>query len=707
MSHDAKLELTNPIIRWIDKRLPIFSYIYAEYGVFPMPKNLNYWWSFGAMAMIALVVMIVTGIMLAMQYTPHVSMAFQSVERIMRDVNNGWLLRYIHMNGASMFFIAVYAHIFRGLFYGSYKTPRELVWIFGVVILVVMMGTAFMGYVLPWGQMSFWGATVITNLFSALPIVGEPIVTWLWGGFSVDNPTLNRFFALHYLLPFVIFAIVILHIITMHIAKSNNPDGVEVQSAKDVVPFHPYFTAKDIYAVVIYLILFAWFVFYSPNYMGHPDNYIEANPMSTPAHIVPEWYFLPYYAILRSFTDDFWVYSLFLKWFMSAKLAGVLAMFGSLVLLALLPWLDTSPVKSCRYRPVYRVFILIFVADVLLLGYCGGKPAEGWYVSASQWATFYYFLHFLIITPLIGWVEKPSALPVSISSTLAKRSSSAMALLLVASLVGTGVAQAAGDAKPAEAANHGHMALPKVNWSFLGYFGQFDRQQLQRGLQVYTEVCASCHSLNLIHYRDLADLGYSPEQVKELAARHEVSQGPNDAGDMEMKPAKPEHSFVKPFANEQAARASNGGALPPDLSLIVKSRATPDGSSLGFVTNFLDAIKGREYAGGADYVAALLQGYGEPPAGFELMPGLNYNSVFSTKQIAMPQPLMADSVTYADGTKASLQQQSEDVAAFLTWASEPAFEARRSTGLRVMLFLIAFGVVMAFVKRRVWSKIEH
>ena len=287
-------EFKNPVVRWIDVRLPVFTALHKEYRAFPVPRNLNYFWSFGALAMIFLVTMIVTGIILAMQYVANTDLAFDSVERIMRDVNYGWLIRYMHMNGASMFFIAIYIHMFRALYYGSYKAPRELVWIFGVIILLMMMAIAFMGYVLPWGQMSLWGATVITNLFSAIPIVGENVVTFLWGGFSVDNPTLNRFFALHYLLPFVLVGVIFFHVAAMHVAGSNNPTGVEPKTRQDVVMFHPFMTAKDSISVVVFLMIFAFFVFYAPNYMGHPDNYIPADPLVTPPHIVPEWYFYPF-----------------------------------------------------------------------------------------------------------------------------------------------------------------------------------------------------------------------------------------------------------------------------------------------------------------------------------------------------------------------------------------------------------------------------
>jgi len=405
MSTDSQWK--NPVIRWVDDRLPIFTYLDHEYQQFPMPKNLNYFWNFGALASIVLVVMVVTGIMLAMQYTPHVDYAFDSVERIMRDVNYGWLLRYIHMNGGSMFFIVVYIHIFRGLYYGSYKAPRELLWMLGVAILLLMMATAFLGYVLPWGQMSYWGATVITKMFSAIPFIGDWIVTLLWGGFSVDNATLNRFFSLHYLMPFVLFGLVGMHVVALHVTKSNNPDGVEMNGPQDSVPFHPYFTAKDAVGTGFFLIFFAYFVFFAPNFFGEADNYIEANPLQTPPHIVPEWYFLPFYAILRSVTIDFW--------FISAKLMGVILMFGATMILFVLPWLDTSKVRSARYRPIYKFVFWIFLADCVMLGWVGGQLPEGIPLIMGQVGTVYYFAHFVIVLPVLGWIEKPLPLPTSIS----------------------------------------------------------------------------------------------------------------------------------------------------------------------------------------------------------------------------------------------------------------------------------------------------
>ncbi|HTR17671.1 MAG TPA: cytochrome b/b6 [Acetobacteraceae bacterium] len=395
-----KSDFKNPVVNWIDTRLPLFTMMQKEYGAFPTPKNFNYFWNFGALAMVNLLIMIATGIFLAMHYAPNTGLAFDSVERIMRDVNYGWLLRYVHMNGASMFFIVVYVHIFRGLYYGSYKYPRELLWMTGVVLMLLLMATAFMGYVLPWGQMSYWGATVITNLFSAIPVVGNDIVTWLWGGFSVDNPTLNRFFSLHYLLPFVIVGVVFLHVVALHITGSNNPLGIDVKSPQDTVPFHPYYTTKDSVGLCVYLLVFAGLVFFAPNYLGHSDNYIQANPLQTPAEIVPEWYFLPFYAILRS---------------IPSKLGGVTCMFGSIALLFVLPWLDTSPVRSARFRPIYRNLMVLLVIAMVVLGFVGAHRPQGTWVVIGRIATAYYFLHFLVLLPLLGKFERPLPLPESIS----------------------------------------------------------------------------------------------------------------------------------------------------------------------------------------------------------------------------------------------------------------------------------------------------
>jgi ubiquinol-cytochrome c reductase cytochrome b subunit len=402
----SALNTTNPVIKWIEYRLPIFAFLNREIVDYPTPRNLSYWWNFGSIAGIALVIQIVVGIVLAMYYTPHTDMAFDSVERIMRDVNYGWLLRYLHSNGGSMFFLAVYIHLFRGLYYGSYKAPREILWWLGVIILLLMMATAFTGYVLPWGQMSFWAATVITSMFSAIPLVGDAITTWLWGGFAVDNPALNRFYSLHYLLPFVIVGVVVVHLWALHVHGSNNPLGIDAKGPQDKIPFTPYYTVKDFFGFGVFLIFFAFWVFYAPNFLGEVINYEPANPLVTPPHIVPEWYFLPYYAILRAVPDIL---------FIPAKLAGVIAMFASLLVLFILPWLDTSKVRSGRFRPLFKQFFWIFVLDTIILGWVGANPPEGWFLVIGRIATAYYFAHFIFVLPIIGFIERPQPLPESIA----------------------------------------------------------------------------------------------------------------------------------------------------------------------------------------------------------------------------------------------------------------------------------------------------
>src|SRR6201747_403962 len=413
MSGPSDFQPTNPALKWIERVLPIMGLVPSSFVAYPTPRNLNYWWTFGAILSMMLGLQILTGVILAMHYTPHADMAFRSVESIVRDVNYGWLLRNMHASGASMFFLAVYIHMFRGLYYGSYKEPREILWILGVIIYLLMMATGFMGYVLPWGQMSFWGATVITNLFSAVPYFGESIVTLLWGGYSVGNPTLNRFFSLHYLLPFMIAGVVVLHIWALHVSGQTNPTGVEIKTKTDTVRFTPYATMKDALGVSVFLLVYAYFVFYLPNYLGHADNYIPADPLKTPSHIVPEWYFLPFYAMLRSITFNVGP--------IDSKLMGVLTMFGAIAVLFFVPWLDTSKVRSAVYRPWYKLFFWLFVANSILLGWLGSQPAEGTYVTISQFSTLYYYAFFLVIMPVLGLVETPRRIPNSITEAVLEK----------------------------------------------------------------------------------------------------------------------------------------------------------------------------------------------------------------------------------------------------------------------------------------------
>ena len=407
MSGPSTYEPKSNTAKWFDERLPLARLVHDSFVAFPTPRNLNYMWTFGGILSLCLVAQIVTGIILAMHYVPNDTMAFDSVQHIKRNVNYGWLIQPMHAVGASMFFIAVYLHIFRGLYYGSYKAPREILWILGVFIFLAMMATGFLGYTLPWGQMSFWGATVITNLFSSLDGVisglGTAIVTWLWGGFSVGNATLNRFFSLHYLLPFVIAGLVVLHVWALHVAGQNNPTGLDIKQPSDAVPMYPYAITKDLFAIFVFLIPFAYFIFFMPDYLGHADNYIEANPLVTPPHIVPEWYFLPFYAILRA---------------IPSKLGGVIAMVSAIIVLVFVPWLDTSRVRSAKYRPIFRWFFWYFIFTCFALGYLGSMPAEQPYIFWAQFFTFSYFAFFLLVMPIVGIIETPKLLPRSITESV-------------------------------------------------------------------------------------------------------------------------------------------------------------------------------------------------------------------------------------------------------------------------------------------------
>jgi ubiquinol-cytochrome c reductase cytochrome b subunit len=370
------------------KSHPILSLVNSYVVDSPQPANISYMWNFGSLLGLCLIIQILTGIFLAMHYSPNVDLAFASVEHIMRDVNYGWAVRYAHANTASFFFICVYLHIARGLYYGSYRSPRTLLWAIGVIIFILMMATAFLGYVLPYGQMSLWGATVITNLLSAIPWIGQSLVEFIWGGFSVSNATLNRFFSLHYLLPFVLAALVVMHLIALHTHGSNNPLGIT--GNLDRLPMHPYFTFKDLVTIFFFILALSFFIFYSPNLLGHPDNYIMANPMQTPASIVPEWYLLPYYAILRSIPN---------------KLLGVIAMFASLLILLAMPVLDTSRVRGSQFRPIMRFMFWVFSANFLILMWIGSQHPESPFLEIGQFSTFLYFAWFLLIVPLTGIIE--------------------------------------------------------------------------------------------------------------------------------------------------------------------------------------------------------------------------------------------------------------------------------------------------------------
>jgi ubiquinol-cytochrome c reductase cytochrome b/c1 subunit len=681
MSGPSDYKPNHPALQWFERRLPILSLMHSSFVAYPTPRNLNYWWTFGAILSLMLGMQILTGVILAMHYTPNADLAFKSVELIVRDVNFGWLLRNMHAVGASMFFFAVYVHMFRGLYYGSYKEPREVLWILGVIIYLLMMATGFMGYVLPWGQMSFWGATVITNLFSAFPYVGDSIVTLLWGGYSVGNPTLNRFFSLHYLLPFLIAGVVVLHVWALHVAGQNNPDGLDMKSDKDSVPFTPHATIKDMFGVSVFLLLYAYFIFYMPNYLGDADNYIPANPGVTPQHIVPEWYYLPFYAMLRSIPN---------------KLAGVVVMFSSILILVFLPWLDTARTRSSKYRPLAKQFFWMFVVVCIVLGYLGAQPPEGIYVILGRILTVCYFAYFLIVLPLLSRIETPRTTPNSIADAVLAKSGKAAAAVIALVVAGGLVVGSAGNARAEEE------TPPTLKWSFAGPFGKYDRGSLQRGLKIYKEVCSACHSLNYIAFRNLADPGgpgYSEAQVAALASEYKIKDGPNDQGEMFERPGRPADYFPAPFPNEQAARVANGGGLPPDLSLITKARSYERGFPW-FIFDFFTQFQEQ----GPNYVAAILQGFEDkPPAGVTVPDGSYYNKYFPGHSIKMPKPLSDGQVTFEDGAPATLPQYSKDVTTFLMWAAEPKMEARKQLGFQVFVFLIIFAFLMYFTKKKVWA----
>ncbi len=395
------------VIGWIDRRFPLTAFVKKELTEYPTPRNLSFWWNFGSLAGIVLVIQIITGIFLAMHYKADATLAFDSVEHIMREVNYGWLIRFMHSTGASAFFLMIFIHMARTLYYGSYRAPRELMWWTGQGLLLLLMATAFTGYLLPWGQMSYWGAQVITSLFGAVPFLGDELVTWLRGGFTVGDATLTRFFSLHYLIPFIIVAAVVIHLVALHSVRSSNPSGINLDD-KNNIPFHPYFTIKDLFGISVFFAVYSYFVFFSPNLLIEADNYIPANPMQTPAHIVPEWYFLPFYAILRAVPD---------------LVGGVIAMGVSVMIFAAMPYLDRSKIPGgARYRPIFRVMFYLFMLDVLVLGYVGAHPPEGFLVPLGQIATFFYFASFALLPFFSKWEEtwlRKRGLPAEVEAMMA------------------------------------------------------------------------------------------------------------------------------------------------------------------------------------------------------------------------------------------------------------------------------------------------
>jgi ubiquinol-cytochrome c reductase cytochrome b/c1 subunit len=477
----------------------------------------------------------------------------------------------------------------------------------------------------------------------------------------------------------------VLHIWALHVAGQNNPAGVEAKTEKDTVPFTPYATIKDAFGVSCFLLFFAWFIFYMPNYLGDADNYIPANPGVTPMHIVPEWYYLPFYAILRSIPN---------------KLAGVIAMFSAIVVLAFLPWLDSARTRSSKYRPLAKQFFWMFVVVCVLLGYLGAQPPEGIYVIAGRILTVCYFAYFLILLPLLSRIETPRPIPNSIAEDVLAKSKGKSAVASVAILFALAGALFAGSGGSAKAAED--PVPPSQKWSFAGPLGTYDRGSLQRGLKVYKEVCSACHSLNYIAFRNLADPGgpgYSEAQAASLASEYKIKDGPNDQGDMFERPGRPADYFPAPFPNEQAARAANGGGLPPDLSLITKARSYERGFPQ-FIFDFFTQFQEQ----GPNYVSAILQGFEDKvPADVSIPAGSYYNKYFPGHSIKMPKPLSDGQVTFDDGSPATVAQYAHDVTTFLMWSAEPHLEQRKRIGLQVFVFLILFAGLMYFTKKKVWA----
>ena len=629
---------------------------------------------------------ILTGVILAMHYTPDADLAFKSVESIVRDVNYGWLLRNMHANGASMFFLAVYIHMFRGLYYGSYKEPREVLWILGVIIYLLMMATGFMGYVLPWGQMSFWGATVITNLFSAIPYVGDSIVTLLWGGYSVGNPTLNRFFSLHYLLPFVIAGVVVLHVWALHVAGQNNPAGVEAKTEKDTVPFTPYATIKDAFGIVL-LPAVLRLVHLLHAELSRRRRQLHSGQSRRDAGAYRAGMVLP--AVLRDPALDPEQARRRDRDVLGDHRAGVPALArqrqdpvveisaaGQAVLLDLRPRLRAARLsrraaagrhlRDRRPRPD-RLLLRLF-PDPAAAAEPDRNAAAGAELDRRRRA---------------GEVRKQGRRGVD-----GGRACWSPAPCWSA-------ARRTPRAEEQE-------APPSQTWSFAGPFGKFDRGSMQRGLKVYKEVCSNCHSLYYIAFRNLADPGgpgYTEAQAAALAAEYKIKDGPNDQGDMFERPGRPADYFPAPFPNEQAARAANGGAAPPDLSLIAKARSYERGFPK-FVFDFFTPVPGA----GPELRRRAAAGIRGHPAGRRHAPdGSYYNKYFPGHAIKMPKPLSDGQVTFDDGSPATVAQYAKDVTTFLMWTAEPHMEARKQLGLQVFVFLILLTGLLYFTKKKVWA----
>ena len=686
MSGHSIYKPQSPFMRWLERRLPIASLVYSSFVTYPTPRNLNYWWTFGAILTFMLAAQIVTGIVLAMHYTPHVDFAFNSVESIMRDVNYGWLLRYLHSNGASLFFVAVYVHIARGMYYGSYKEPREVLWILGVILFLLMVVTGFMGYVLPWGQMSFWAATVITNLFSAIPLVGDPIVTWLWGGYAVGNPTLNRFYSLHYLLPFVIVGVVVLHIWALHMVGQNNPTGVEPKAEKDTVAFTPYATIKDVFLIGRVLSVLCLVRVLHPE-LSRPLRTTTSRPIRADPAAYRPGMVLP--AVLRHparhseqaarrhrarrLDRHSRVPAL------ARHLAGALGAYRPLYrqfLVGLLrgrhrPRLSRLAAAGGRLRDrgayPHRVLFRLFPASSCRCSACSRRRSRCRTRSRNRYCAKAF--------PPARQRRRPRApRPRGGPAMHARRA-------VIVSLAFAAFVAVPSGARPWRRRQE---APPRQRWSFAGPFGMYDPQQLQRGFKIYREVCSELPQPQARWRSATLPIPAARASPRRRPRRSQPSSRSRTARTTRARCSSGRAASAIIFRRRSPTirrRAANGGALPPDMSVLAKAR----GFERGFPWFIFDAFT-QYQEDGPDYIHALLDGYEDAPAGFTLPPGAQYNKYFPGHAIGMPKPLSDGQVEYTDGTPTTVDQYGRDIAAFLMWAAEPTLDARKRLGFQVFAF---------------------
>lgn len=674
---------------WVDARLPVQRAWDTHMGKYYAPKNFNFWYFFGVLSLLVLVNQLVTGIWLTMSYTPTAEGAFASVEYIMRDVDYGWLLRYMHSTGASAFFVVVYLHMFRGLLYGSYKAPRELVWIFGMTIYLVLMAEAFMGYVLPWGQMSYWGAQVIVSLFGAIPVVGDELVQWIRGDYLISGITLNRFFALHVVaMPIVLLALVVLHLLALHEVGSNNPDGIEIKKNKDEngiprdgVPFHPFYTVHDLVGISVFLFVFCFVIFFMPEMGGfflEHANFEEANNLKTPEHIAPVWYFTPFYAILRAITFDLGP--------LDSKFLGLIAMGAAIAILFVLPWLDRSPVKSMRYKGNFsRIALLVFAASFVILGYLGVKSPTDGRTLLAQICTVIYFAYFI---GMPFWTAREKTLPEP-----TRVQSKGLPLYMTLGGLVLFLAMVIVPIKAVGAESHfncGAIACDEMVPDLT------NKESLQRGAKYFVNYCMGCHAARFSRYERVADdLGIPHELMTENLIFTDQRIG--DLMQISMRPAQAKMWF---------------GAAPPDLSLVARSRS-PEWLYT-YLRNFYEdpsrplGVNNRVFANvGMPHVMIGLQGLLQCGPGPKLAPGGGVlrdnlgNPEIDEHCGALVQGAIKGSMNTAEYDRAVY-----DLVNFLEYVAEPYTLERQRIGIFVLLFIGILFIFTYLLNREYWKGIH-